>query len=119
MVGAANSPKNLKDQQRLADAPKTFRHVSARNASATRREETGKIRGICSRRVPSYPQGAGRVPPPDLPSIPSPPLIVERDDGLWSVGWHDDAAGPFPSRKFARDVWLHRQTRHSNRWARQ
>jgi len=118
MVGAANSPKNLKDQQRLADTPKTFRHVSGRNASATRREETGKIRGICSRRVRGYPQGAAFVPLPDLPIVSSPPLIVERDDGMWSIGWHDDAPGPFPTRNFAHAVWL-RQTRHQDMWLRQ
>jgi hypothetical protein len=27
--------------------------------------------------------------------------IVERDDGKWALGWHDDAAGPFESRAFA------------------
>jgi hypothetical protein len=30
--------------------------------------------------------------------------IVERDDGLWSIGYHDEAAGPFPSRQFALQV---------------
>ena len=24
--------------------------------------------------------------------------IVQRDDGQWSIGWHDDAPGPFASR---------------------
>jgi hypothetical protein len=24
--------------------------------------------------------------------------VVQRDDGKWSLGWHDDAAGPFDSR---------------------
>jgi len=27
--------------------------------------------------------------------------IVERDDGKWALGWHDDAPGPFESRAFA------------------
>ena len=27
-----------------------------------------------------------------------PSLVVQRDDGKWSLGWHDDAAGPFDSR---------------------
>ena len=36
---------------------------------------------------------------PTPPFIP--PLIVERDDGMWSIGFHDDAGGPFPSRLFA------------------
>jgi hypothetical protein len=31
-------------------------------------------------------------------------LIVQRDDGMWSIGWHDDAAGPFESRRFAESV---------------
>jgi hypothetical protein len=29
---------------------------------------------------------------------------VERDDGMFGLGWHEDAAGPFPSRAFAADV---------------
>jgi hypothetical protein len=33
-----------------------------------------------------------------------PNWIVQRDDGLWSLGWHDDADGPFPSRPFAEQV---------------
>jgi hypothetical protein len=56
---------------------------------------------------------------PDLPNIPSPPLvsdICQRDDGRWAIGFHDDAPGPFPTRNFAHAVWL-RQTRHSNRLA--
>jgi hypothetical protein len=24
--------------------------------------------------------------------------IIERDDGKWALGWHDDAPGPFDSR---------------------
>jgi hypothetical protein len=47
--------------------------------------------------------------------------IVQRDDGLWSIGWHDDAAGPFETRAFAEAVahevaraeWLRRNSRHS------
>jgi hypothetical protein len=31
-------------------------------------------------------------------------LVVQRDDGLWSIGWHDDAPGPFGSRRFAEAV---------------
>jgi hypothetical protein len=27
--------------------------------------------------------------------------VFERDDGKWSIGFHDDAAGPFESRAFA------------------
>jgi hypothetical protein len=30
--------------------------------------------------------------------------VFQRDDGLWSIGWHDDAAGPFPTRLFAESV---------------
>jgi hypothetical protein len=26
------------------------------------------------------------------------PDIYQRDDGLWAIGWHDDAPGPFASR---------------------
>ena len=25
-------------------------------------------------------------------------LIVQRDDGKWALGWHDDAPGPFDNR---------------------
>jgi hypothetical protein len=31
----------------------------------------------------------------------SPPVIVQRDDGLFALGIADDAAGPFESRQFA------------------
>jgi hypothetical protein len=44
--------------------------------------------------------------------------IVQRDDGLFALGWHDDAPGPFLSRRHARDAWL-RQTRRDDRWVRQ
>jgi hypothetical protein len=53
-------------------------------------------------------------PPPDVPTITAPPLvadIVQRADGFWSIGLHDDAAGPFESRRFAEQVRLAR-TRH-------
>ncbi|MET4219821.1 glutamine cyclotransferase [Bradyrhizobium sp. LB14.3] len=30
--------------------------------------------------------------------------IIQRDDGLYQLGWHDDAAGPFESRQFAEAV---------------
>jgi hypothetical protein len=32
------------------------------------------------------------------------PPIIERDDGKWSIRFHDDAAGQFPSRQFAISV---------------
>jgi hypothetical protein len=35
----------------------------------------------------------------------TPVIIVERDDGMFAVGWHD-AAGPFPTRLFAEAVAL-------------
>jgi len=35
------------------------------------------------------------------------PAIVERDDGKWSIGFHDDAPGPFESRAFALAVSGH------------
>ena len=31
-------------------------------------------------------------------------LVVQRDDGMFAIGWHDDAAGPFESRQFAAAV---------------
>ena len=30
--------------------------------------------------------------------------ICQRDDGAWSLGWHDDAPGPFASRTHAEAV---------------
>jgi hypothetical protein len=30
--------------------------------------------------------------------------MVQRDDGMWSIGLHDDAAGPFETRDFAAAV---------------
>jgi hypothetical protein len=30
--------------------------------------------------------------------------VVERDDGMWSLGWHDDTPGPFPTRRFAEAI---------------
>lgn len=32
------------------------------------------------------------------------PEIVERDDGRYALGWHDDAPGPFASRQHAEAV---------------
>jgi hypothetical protein len=37
---------------------------------------------------------------PDL-SEPVLPLICQRDDGMFALGWHDDAPGPFASRQHA------------------
>jgi hypothetical protein len=31
-------------------------------------------------------------------------LVVERDDGLWSIGFDDNAAGPFQSHRHAEAV---------------
>ncbi len=35
------------------------------------------------------------------------PEIVQRDDGMWSIGLADDAPGPFESRPFALAVSGH------------
>jgi hypothetical protein len=77
--------------------PKTVGDVSRRNDSRTRRVKAGKIRGICSRAVRST-----STPTPQTPFIP--PLVFERDDGLFAIGWHDNAAGPFQSRLHAESV---------------
>jgi hypothetical protein len=39
-------------------------------------------------------------------SAPLSPDVCQRDDGMWSIGWHDEAAGPFPTRTFAHAVAL-------------
>jgi hypothetical protein len=33
-----------------------------------------------------------------------PEIIIQRDDGLWSIGFGDNAPGPFESREFALSV---------------
>ena len=40
-------------------------------------------------------QGWLEAAPPVVPDI------VQRDDGMFAIGWHDDAPGPFESRQFA------------------
>src|SRR6185437_12361521 len=32
--------------------------------------------------------------------------ITQRDDGFWSIGWHDEAPGPFETFQFAAAVCL-------------
>jgi hypothetical protein len=44
------------------------------------------------------------APTPATPVIL--PLIVQHDDGKFSIGLADDAAGPFESRRFAEAVAL-------------
>ena len=44
-----------------------------------------------------------------LSQVISPPLVpyhdvVQTDDGKWSIGWHNDAPGPFESRAVAAAV---------------
>jgi hypothetical protein len=40
-----------------------------------------------------------------FPDVGSPAsLIVERDDGMFQIGWHEYAAGPFQTRDFAQAV---------------
>jgi hypothetical protein len=40
-------------------------------------------------------------------------LIVQREDGSWSIGGHDDAAEPFPTRHFAEAIALAGTATHS------
>ena len=51
-LGTASKRENPINQRGLRAPLDTVRDVSTRNESATRRAETGKIRGICSRDVP-------------------------------------------------------------------
>ena len=44
---------------------------------------------------------------PTLSNLP----VVQRDDGMWSIGWQDDAPGPFESRQFAAAVAAHEAAR--------
>jgi hypothetical protein len=38
------------------------------------------------------------------PIIPAPSIIVEQEDSGWQIGFADDAAGPFRSRRLAEAV---------------
>jgi hypothetical protein len=49
-----------------------------------------------------------QIPKPAGPIEP----VVQRDDGLWSIGWHDDAAGPFETRTFAAAVAAKQERRY-------
>ena len=50
-------------------------------------------------RFPCHRKPAEPTPAPVLP-----PSIVQREDGMFALGWHDDAPGPFESRAFAEAV---------------
>jgi hypothetical protein len=54
----------------------------------------------------------GSAPAPVTPVIQ--PLIVERDDGQFQIGFHDDAPGPFESREFAQAVAGQGEGRHAS-----
>jgi hypothetical protein len=41
-----------------------------------------------------------------------PDIVQREEDGMWSIGWHDDAAGPFASRKHAVDVAARKEVAH-------
>ena len=51
---------------------------------------------------------AEQIPKPACPIEP----VVQRDDGFSSIGWHDDAAGPFETRTFAAAVAAKQERRH-------
>jgi hypothetical protein len=55
-------------------------------------------------RRPSNAHRCSRSDQGNLGRFLGPNIIVQRDDGMWSIGWHDDAAGPFESRTFAEAV---------------
>jgi hypothetical protein len=38
------------------------------------------------------------------PVVPTPEIVQREADGLYQIGFHDDAAGPFESRVFAAAV---------------
>jgi len=42
-------------------------------------------------------------------------IIVQRDDGRWQIGLHDDAPGPFESRQFAQAIAARTPTRAPQR----
>jgi hypothetical protein len=49
-----------------------------------------------------------------FPGAGSPNPIVRRDDGLWSIGSADNAAGPFASRVFAEAIAAQGEERHAS-----
>jgi hypothetical protein len=59
----------------------------------------------------------GKTSSIDLQSIsaetPKQFSVVERDDGMFAIGWHDGAAGPFESRTFAQAVAAKGEGRHA------
>jgi hypothetical protein len=57
-LGTQEDQKIPVDQRDFGDCLETVDDVSERNESATTRHDTGKIRGIRSRPVRTYPQGA-------------------------------------------------------------
>jgi hypothetical protein len=55
-----------------------------------------------ARLTPLKANTAGKGPLVRVANAPS--HIIERDDGRYQIGLHDDAAGPFESRAFAKAV---------------
>jgi len=60
------------------------------------------------------PKGSNR-PENAFPGIGSPDKpIVQRDDGMFALGWHDGADGPFESRMLAEAVAAKGEGRHAS-----
>jgi hypothetical protein len=83
------------------------------NANPSNRDGAGMI---ATRRI-RFPRPR-KVPERAVAVSAEPADIVQRDDGMFALGWHDDADGPFPSRNFAEAVRL-RRMRHQNLWLKQ
>jgi hypothetical protein len=63
-----------------------------------------------NRQIPGFVGTKSRTKSRTDPGVPL--LIIERDDGRYQIGLHDDAPGPFPSRRFAEAVAI-REARHA------
>ena len=48
-----------------------------------------------------FPRPRPRKSVEQAPVSAEPLDVVQRDDGMFAIGWHDDAAGPFESRTLA------------------
>ena len=85
--------------QRQLRGRKTRRHSNHQDRQADQGAQAGVPRDA---RAGRGEMNSGSAPAPSKPFVP--PQVFERDDGLFAIGWHDDAAGPFQSRRHAESV---------------
>jgi hypothetical protein len=47
--------------------------------------------------------------PLPAPAVPADAIVQREQDGLFQIGWHEDAGGPFESRRHAEAVAARRE----------